>query len=223
MSRDAIAALAGLAIIACAASAGLGPCPKRCYTTDGRLRPEMRACVACLPPSDQDVEQQQQHQQLEQQLEQQQLASQQSEQQQEQPEQQQERPALNQSEDRDEPTSDGPVSLSGLLKAIAGLSTLASAYGTYKLARQRDEGTCAIARDALRTAREMSEHNSQVAQRAIDALARHNQPIRPVLTLPQGVRLGGTHRLHSGRAAANLPMPTMSGGEQVRERQTNKQ
>ena len=37
MSRAAIAALAGLAIIACAASAGLGPCPKRCYTTDGRL------------------------------------------------------------------------------------------------------------------------------------------------------------------------------------------
>ena len=78
MSRAAIAALAGLAIIACAASAGLGPCPKWCYTTDGRLRPEIRACVACLPPSDQDVEQQQQqHQQLEQQLEQQQLASQQ--------------------------------------------------------------------------------------------------------------------------------------------------
>ena len=228
MSRAAIAALPGLAIIACATSAGLEPCPKRCYTTDGRLHPEMRACAACLPPSDQDVEQQQQQQQQQQQLEQQQLeqqqlATQQSEQQQEQPEQQQERPALNQSEDRDEPASDSPVSLSGLIKAIAGLSTLASAYGTYKLAWQRDEGTCAIARDALRTAREMSEHNSQVAQRAIDALARQNQPIRPVLTLRQGVRLGGTHRLHSGHAATNLPVPTMSGGEQVRERQTNKQ
>ena len=222
MSRAAIVALPGLAIIACATSAGLEPCPKRCYTTDGRLRPEMRACAACLPPSDQDEQQQQQQQQLEQQLEQQQLATQQSEQQQEQPEQQQERPAVNKSEDRDEPASDSLVSLSGLIKAIAGLSTLASAYGTYKLARQRDEGTCTIARDALRTAREMSEHNSQVAQRAIDALARQNQPIRPVLALPQGVRLGGAHRLHSGRAAANLPVPTLSGDEQVREWQTNK-
>ena len=51
MSRAAIAAVAGLVIIACATSAGLGPCPKRCYT-NGRLHPEMRACVACLPPSD---------------------------------------------------------------------------------------------------------------------------------------------------------------------------
>jgi len=181
----------------------------------------MRACVACLPPSDQDEEQQQQQQQehqQEQQLEQQ-LASQQPEQQQEQPE----RSAVNQSEDRDEPISDSLVSLSGLMQAIAGLGTLASAYGTYKLARQRDEGTCAIARDTLRTAREMSKHNSQVAQRAIEALARQNQPIRPVLVLPQGVRLGGTRRLHSGRAAVNLPVPAMSGGEQVRERLTNKQ
>ena len=140
-----------------------------------------------------------------------------------QPEQPQERPALNQSEDREEPVSDTPVSLSGLIKAIAGLSTLASAYGTYKLARQRDEGTIAVAWDALRTAREMSEHNSQVAQRAIDALARQNHPIQPVLALPQGVRLGGKHRLHSGHAAANLPVPTMSGGEQVRELEMKKQ